>query len=149
MIRVQNELFDAGAEIKKLGVGEGVGAVASFVGIVRGDDGLQAMTLEHYPGMAEKVFAEVEAEARTRWPVMDVTIIHRFGRLERGEDIVFVGVASGHRQAAFEAASFVMDQVKVRAPFWKKEHRAGGETWVEAKAADDSAAARWKPKAAE
>jgi molybdopterin synthase catalytic subunit len=151
MIRVQREAFDAGAEIRALHAADGsVGALASFVGLVRGDDGLEAMTLEHYPGMSERVFAQIEAEARARFPVIDVTVIHRFGRLERGEEIVFVGASAAHRHVALEAASFIMDQVKIRAPFWKKEHRASCERWVEAKSADDAAAARWtQPRAAE
>jgi molybdopterin synthase catalytic subunit len=149
-VRIQSEPFDAGAETDALGAGRAdVGAVATFVGRVRGDDGLKALTLEHYPGMTERVIAEIEAEAKARWQLIDMRIVHRYGRMELGEGIVFVGVAAGHRQTAFEAANYLMDQVKTRAPFWKKEHRAIGDKWVEAKAADDAAAARWNAKAAE
>jgi molybdopterin synthase catalytic subunit len=142
MIRVQREAFDPGIETRAL-VGDGVGAVATFIGVVRGDDGLRALTLEHYPGMTERELARVEAEARSRWPLRDVRIVHRYGRMELGEGIVFVGASSAHRHAAFEAAAYAMDQVKTRAPFWKKEHRADGDRWVEAKESDDKAALRW------
>jgi len=149
-IRVQSEAFDAGTETDALGNGRSdVGAIATFIGRVRGDDGLKALTLEHYPGMTERVIGEIEQEALKRWPLIDTRIVHRYGRMELGEGIVFVGVAASHRQTAFEAASYLMDQVKTRAPFWKKEHRAGGEKWVEAKTSDDAAAARWNAKAAE
>jgi molybdopterin synthase catalytic subunit len=151
MIRVQNRAFDAGAETDALGKGQtGVGAVATFIGRVRGDGGLLALTLEHYPGMTERAIEEIEAEARARWTLADVRIVHRYGRMELGEGIVFVGVAAAHRGTAFEAVAYLMDQVKTRVPFWKKEHRADGDSWVEAKSADDAAAARWAaPKAAE
>lgn len=149
-VRVQSEVFDAGVETDALGKGRAdVGAVATFIGRVRGDDGLKALTLEHYPGMTKRVIAEIEAEARSRWQLIDTRIVHRYGRMELGEGIVFVGVASSHRQTAFEAASYLMDQVKTRAPFWKKEHRDSGDKWVEAKTSDDAAAARWNAKAAE
>ena len=149
-IRVQSEPFDVGTETNALSAGRAdVGAVATFIGRVRGDDGLQALTLEHYPGMTERVIAEIEAEARARWALIDACIVHRYGRMGLGEGIVFVGVAAGHRQIAFEAASYLMDQVKTRAPFWKKEHRTSGDKWVEAKQSDDVAAARWNTKAAE
>ena len=149
-VRVQSEPFDAGAEADALGAGRAdVGGIATFIGRVRGDDGLKALTLEHYLGMTERVIAEIEAEALSRWPLIDTRVVHRYGRMELGEGIVFVGVAAGHRQTAFEAASYLMDQVKTRAPFWKKEHRESGDKWVEAKAADDAAAARWNTKAAE
>ena len=150
-VRVQSEPFDAGAETDALARGRAdVGAVATFIGRVRGDDGLKALTLEHYPGMTERAIAEIEAEANARWRLIDTRIVHRYGRMELGEGIVFVGVAAEHRQAAFEAASYLMDQVKTRAPFWKKEHREGGDKWVEAKASDDIAAERWfQRKAAE
>lgn len=149
-VRVQSEAFDAGAETDALGAGRAdVGAVATFIGRVRGDDGLKALELEHYPGMTERVIAEIEREALARWRLIDTRIVHRYGRMELSEGIVFVGVAAGHRQTAFEAASYLMDQVKTRAPFWKKEHRGNGDKWVEAKAADDAAAARWNAKAAE
>jgi molybdopterin synthase catalytic subunit len=99
--------------------------------------------------MTERVIAQIETEALARWPLIDTRIVHRYGRMELGEGIVFVGVAAGHRQVAFEAANYLMDQVKTRAPFWKKEHREAGDKWVEAKASDDTAAARWNAKAAE
>jgi molybdopterin synthase catalytic subunit len=143
-VRVQSKAFDAGVETDALGSGRAdVGAVATFIGRVRGDDGLKALTLEHYPGMTERVIAEIELEAFARWPLLDTRIVHRYGRMELGEGIVFVGVAAGHRQVAFEAASYLMDQVKTRAPFWKKEHRDTGDRWVEAKSSDDAAAERW------
>jgi molybdopterin synthase catalytic subunit len=148
MIRVQREPFDAGAETQALGAGDPrAGGIATFIGRVRGDDGLLAMTLEHYPGMTEKVMEEIEGEARARWPVLDVRIVHRTGRLEAGEAIVFVGAAATHRHDAFAAAHYVMDQVKTRAAFWKKEHRAEGDRWVEAAKADDEAAERWSSAA--
>jgi len=148
-VRVQSEPFDAGAETDALGAGRpDVGAVATFIGRVRRDESLLAMTLEHYPGMTERVIAAIEEEALERWQLIDTSIVHRYGRMTLGEGIVFVGVAASHRQAAFEAASYLMDQVKTRAPFWKKEHRASGDRWVEAKADDDEAAARWRDSAA-
>ncbi|HEY1630218.1 MAG TPA: molybdenum cofactor biosynthesis protein MoaE [Rhizomicrobium sp.] len=135
MIRVQSEDFDVGAEIAALH-GDGVGAVASFTGAVRGDAGL---TLEHYPGMTEREIARHVEEARKRWPLLGVTIVHRIGRLEPGANIVLVAVASAHRDPAFRACEFLMDYLKTKAPFWKRE---GGE-WVEAKASDEDAAKRW------
>jgi molybdopterin synthase catalytic subunit len=147
MIRVQREPFDAGAETQALGAGDQrVGGIATFIGRVRGDDGLLALTLEHYPGMTEKLMAEIEQEAGARWPVLDVRIVHRIGRLAAGEAIVFVGAAAAHRHDAFSATHYVMDQVKTRAPFWKKEHRADGDRWVEAAKADDAAAMGWEAK---
>lgn len=144
-IRVQREDFDAGAEIAALSRGNAtVGAVASFVGIVRGDDGLTALELEHYPAMTEAEIAKIVAEAEQRWTLTDVTVIHRTGRLPVGEQVVFVGVASSHRGAAFEACEFLMDYLKTRAPFWKQEERGGAGAWVEAKSSDDAQAARWK-----
>ena len=148
MIRVQAEDFDVGAEMAAMG-GNDVGALASFVGLVRGgagDDKIGAMTLEHYPGMTQKKLAEIEAEARTRWPLEDCLIIHRYGRLEPGERIVMVITASSHRQAALEACAFLIDWLKTSAPFWKLEERAGGTEWVEARASDDQAAGRWAAK---
>ena len=143
-IRIQREDFDPGAEIAALNDRYGaIGAIASFIGLVRGDDGLNAMTLDHYPGMCESEIAAHVAEARTRWPIMALRIVHRVGRLVPGDRIVFVGVASAHRQAAFEAAEFLMDYLKTRAPFWKLEERQTGETWVEAKAQDDESVKRW------
>lgn len=142
--RIQQADFDPGAEIAALNDGGLAGAIASFVGIVRGDGGLTAMTLEHYPGFAEREIAQHIAEAKSRWPLLGVRAVHRVGRLVPGDRIVFVGVASPHRQAAFEACAFLMDYLKTRAPFWKLEERASGQNWVEAKAADDALAERWR-----
>lgn len=149
--RVQLEDFDPGAELEALTAGRvDIGAVASFTGICRGDpaaDGapIAAMELEHYPGMTEKALAKIEAEAAARWPVTASTVIHRYGPLKPGERIVFVAVASAHRRAAFEAAAFIMDYLKTRAPFWKRElDAAGAGRWVDAREADDAAAARWR-----
>jgi molybdopterin synthase catalytic subunit len=148
MIRVQREDFDLGAELAALSAGRHqVGALASFVGLVRDRaDGLTAMTLEHYPGMTEKQLTALEAEARSRWPLDQVLIIHRYGRLELGERIVLCAATSAHRQAAFEACEFLIDWLKTKAPFWKLEEAGGEETWVAAKDADDDAAARWAKK---
>ena len=147
MVRVQAEPFDAGAESDALTRGRrDVGAVVTFTGLCRDEAGtLAALEIEHYPGMAEAEIAAVVAEAERRWPLMGVTAIHRFGRIAPGEPIVLVVTASRHRDAAFQAASFLMDYMKTRAPFWKKEHRAGGAAgdWVAAKVTDDEAAERW------
>jgi len=144
MIRVQSEPIDVAAETAALGEGDArAGGIATFVGRVRGGDGLQALTLEHYPGMTEKVMEEISAEALARWSLLDLRAIHRVGRMVPGEAIVFVGAAAAHRGDAFEAARYVMDQVKVRPPFWKKEHRATGDRWVEAREQDMQQAARW------
>lgn len=143
-IRLQAEDFDAATEAAKLTRGRtDIGAVVTFSGICRGDDQLTEMTLEHYPGMAEEEIARHAQEAQQRWPLLGLTVIHRHGRLKPGDNIVLVVAVSAHRQAAFEAASFMMDYLKTSAPFWKREERAGGSQWVEAKAEDDSAAARW------
>ena len=148
MIRVQAEPFDVGAELSGFGRGRtDIGAVASFVGLVRdvhGDDTVTAMTLEHYPGMTEKRLAEIEAEARARWPLESVLIIHRFGKLEPGDRIVLVATTSAHRQAALESCAFLIDWLKTKAPFWKLEEGAKGAAWVEAKESDDQAAEKWK-----
>ena len=145
-VRVQPDTFDAAAEIAALTAGrEDIGAVTSFTGLVRGGE-IRAMTLEHYPGMTERALEAIEAEARRRWPLKASLIVHRVGRLLPGEPIVLVVAASENRHAAFEAASFLMDYMKSRAPFWKKEHRtddASGD-WVAAKADDDAAAERWR-----
>ncbi|HIJ63538.1 MAG TPA: molybdenum cofactor biosynthesis protein MoaE [Rhodospirillaceae bacterium] len=142
-VRVQAEDFDPGRELALLAAADnGAGAVASFLGLVRGDD-IQAMTLQHYPGMTERQLQAIEDQARSRWPLIDVIIIHRFGRLLPGETIVFVGVASRHRAAAFAACEFLMDWLKTRAPFWKLEETADGPHWVEAKGDDDDRAERW------
>ena len=146
MIRVQREDFDVGAEIAAMR-GNNIGALASFTGLVRGSDGdadIGAMTLEHYPGMTEKKLAEIEAEARERWPLEDCLVIHRYGRLEPGERIVLVITASSHRQAALESCAFLIDWLKTSAPFWKLEERgADGEEWVEARSSDAQAAEKW------
>ena len=144
-IRIQREDFDPGAELAALNDGKGrTGAVASFIGLVRGDDGLIAMTLDHYPGMCESEIAAHVAEARKRWPILALRIVHRVGRLAPGERIVFVGVASSHRHAAFTAAEFLMDYLKTRAPFWKLEERPSGANWVEARSQDDESIKRWR-----
>jgi len=144
-VRIQHEDFDPGAEIAALHTMAGdVGAIASFMGLVRADDRMEAMTLDHYPGFAEREISAHVAEARTRWPLLGVRVVHRVGRLTPGERIVFVGVASSHRQAAFAAAEFLMDYLKTRAPFWKLEEREGGATWVEARDSDDESVKRWR-----
>ena len=153
-IRLQAEDFDAAAEASTLTRGRtDIGAVVTFVGICRdheGGRGVSALTLENYPCMAEEEIGRHVAEAESRWPLLGVTVIHRFGRMQPGDNIVLVVTTSAHRQAAFEAASFLMDYLKTRAPFWKLEESAGGKDWVAAKDADDDAAARWaKDKAAE
>jgi molybdopterin synthase catalytic subunit len=146
-VRLQAELFDTGAEIARLtGSRTDAGAVVSFTGICRseGETGtISAMTLEHFPGMAEEELGRLETEARARWPLLDVLIVHRHGRLVPGDPIVLVVTLSAHREAAFEAANFLMDYLKTSAPFWKKEEGADGGRWVDAKASDDGARARW------
>ena len=144
-IRVQSQDFDAGAEIAKVSAtNTNVGGVCSFIGVVRESaDTISAMTLEHYPGMTEKLLAKIEAEAQERWPLEDSLIIHRYGRMEPGEQIVLVVTASAHRKAAFEACEFLIDWLKTKAPFWKSEETADGTKWVEAKASDDQAADKW------
>jgi molybdopterin synthase catalytic subunit len=144
-IRVQTADFDGGVECERLAAGRtDIGAVVSFTGLVRGDDGLDALGLEHYSGMTEREIARHVHDAEMRWPILGVTVIHRIGRLAPGERIVFVGVASAHRAAAFEAAQFLMDYLKTRAPFWKQEHRGADAAWVEAKESDADAAIRWQ-----
>src|SRR5690554_7926237 len=146
-VRVQAEDFDVGREIAALSAGRHeVGGVASFIGVVRdvaGEGGVSAMTLEHYPGMTEAMLEEVEAEAQRRWPLSASLIIHRYGRLEPGDQIVLVATASAHRQAALDSCAFLIDWLKTQAPFWKKEETRQGERWVEARAEDDTAAERW------
>jgi molybdopterin synthase catalytic subunit len=142
-VRIQREDFDVGAEIARLTGGRrDIGAVATFTGICR-DDGIKAMTLEHYPGMAEAEIARHVEEAQARWPLLGVTVIHRYGWLTPGENIVLVITAASHREAAFAAAEFLMDYLKTRAPFWKKEERSGSAGWVEARQIDAAAAERW------
>jgi len=142
-VRIQKEDFDVTAEIKALRT-ETAGAVVTFTGLVRGGDGLSALSLEHYPGMTEREIERHIAQARARWPLLGVTIIHRVGRLAPGDTIVLVAVASAHRKPAFEACEFLMDYLKTQAPFWKQEERAGHVEWVEAKASDDDAARKWR-----
>lgn len=147
-VRVQREDFDVGAELASLSDGNhNVGGLCSFVGLVRDmndGDGVSAMTLEHYPGMTEKMLERIEAEAHERWPLESSLIIHRHGRLLPGDRIVLVAAASAHRQAAFEACNFLIDWLKTQAPFWKvEEDDAGQSSWVEARDSDDAAAARW------
>lgn len=151
-VRVQREDFDSGAEIAALRAGDGrVGAVAAFIGTVRDlneGSGVAAMTLEHYPGMTEKELARIEAEANARWPLQASLIVHRHGRLTPGDNIVLVVTASAHRQAAFDAAQFLMDYLKTSAPFWKKEEMAEGTAyWVEERGADSEAAQKWNQAA--
>jgi molybdopterin synthase catalytic subunit len=144
MIRVQHEDFDAASEAAALAKHDGIGAVATFTGFVRADEGLIALILEHYPAMTEREIARHVDEAQNRWPLLGTTVIHRIGRLTPGERIVFVAVAAAHRSAAFEACEFLMDYLKVHAPFWKQEERESGTAWVEAKNSDDAAAKRWR-----
>ena len=148
MVRIQAADFDVAAEIDRLTAGRGdVGAVVTFTGYCRDEGGrLSALELEHYPGMAEAEISRIAAQAAQRWPVTGITAIHRFGKIAPGGQIVLVVAASPHRQAAFDAASFLMDYLKTRAPFWKKEHLkdGGAGEWVSAKDADDAAKARWK-----
>jgi molybdopterin synthase catalytic subunit len=150
VIRVQAEDFDIMAETDRLTRGRSdVGAVVTFTGLCRDEGGqLSALELEHYPGMAEAEIARICAIAIERWPVTGLTAIHRFGKIPPGDNIVLVVAASPHRQAAFDAANFVMDYLKTSAPFWKKEHFADGSegNWVSAKDADDAALARWSRK---
>ncbi len=147
-IRLQGADFDIAKEIAALTQGRtDIGAVVSFLGICRsgeGNNAITALTLEHYPGMAEAEIARHVEEAKTRWPLTGVSVIHRFGRVAPGGNIVLVLTASVHREAAFQAAEFLMDYLKTNAPFWKSEERAKGSAWVEAQAHDDAAAARWK-----
>lgn len=148
-VRVQREDFDPGREIEALTAGDtSIGGVASFIGLVRdmaGGEGIGAMTLEHYPGMTEKMLRDIEAEAARRWPLQASLIVHRYGRLEPGERIVLVATASAHRTAALEACQFLIDWLKTKAPFWKLEETDSGETrWVEARSSDDAAAERWQ-----
>jgi len=146
-VRVQREDFDLGAEVNALRAGNAkVGAVAAFVGLVRDlndGSGVSTLTLEHYPGMTEAALEEICAQARTRWDLIDLLVIHRVGELAPTDQIVLVAVSSAHRGEAFAACEFVMDYLKTRAPFWKKERTPQGERWVEARSSDDEAAARW------
>jgi molybdopterin synthase catalytic subunit len=147
-IRLQHETFDAAAEAAALTRGRtDIGALVTFTGICRGAESgepIAALTLEHYPGMAEAEIARHVEEAKARWPLLGVTVIHRYGRIAPGENIVLVATASSHREAAFAAAEFLMDYLKTQAPFWKQVESKAGTAWVEAKGADDAAAARWR-----
>ncbi len=146
-IRLQREAFDSAAEVTALtDARTDIGAVVTFTGVCRADENgeaIAALTLEHYPDMAEAEIARHVEEARMRWPLLSVAVIHRYGRIAPGEVIVLVVTASSHREAAFAAAEFLMDYLKTRAPFWKQVEKATGQEWVEAKAADNSAAQRW------
>jgi molybdopterin synthase catalytic subunit len=153
-VRLQREDFDAAAEQAALTRGRtDIGAVVTFTGICRGAESgepIAALTLEHYPGMAETEIARHVEQAQSRWPLLGVTVIHRYGRIAPGENIVLVVTASSHREAAFAAAEFLMDYLKTRAPFWKQVESRSGKAWIEAKGADDQAATRWdKPPGSE
>ena len=147
MIKVQREDFDVGAEVTRLTEGRHeIGGVCSFIGLVRDlqrQKSLQAMTLQHYPGMTEKQLTKIDDEAQRRWPLVDSLIIHRYGKLELGERIVLVVTASPHRKAAFESCEFLIDYLKTRAPFWKKEDYGSAAKWVESRSGDDQAVEKW------
>ncbi len=154
-VRVQEADFDIGAELETLTKGnKRIGGLATFVGLVREmhvreglhRDRIDALTLEHYPGMTEKALEDIEAEAHKRWPLEATLIVHRTGRMEAGERIVLVAVGSPHREAAFEACAFLVDWLKTKAPFWKLEETPAGEHWVGSHEGDDQAAARWEKK---
>ena len=149
-VRIQTADFDAGAEIAALRRGNpGIGAIASFVGVCRDandGDAVSKMTLEHYPGMTEKALEQIVDEAQQRWKVTDILVVHRVGELKPADQIVLVVVAGAHRGEAFAACEFIMDYLKTRAPFWKKEQTPKGGRWVEARASDDDAAGRWAGK---
>jgi len=153
VIRVQSDPFDPARELASFCAGRSdVGGIAVFIGRVRAQDGgtrILAMTLEHYPGMTERKLEEIEAEARRRWPLHDCLVVHRYGRMQPGEPIVLVATAADHRRDAIEAMNFLIDWLKTRAPFWKLEETPEGARWVEARASDDAAAARWERAAAE
>jgi molybdopterin synthase catalytic subunit len=152
-VRVQTDDFDAGAEIAALRRGNAkIGAVASFIGVARDvNDGnsVSTLTLEHYPGMTEKALEGIAAEARARWDVIDILIVHRVGEIRPTEQIVLVAIAGAHRGEAFAACEFIMDYLKTRAPFWKKEQTGQGARWVDARESDDQAAERWQKKDAD
>ncbi len=147
-VRVQAEDFDAGAEMSRMRSGNpAIGAIASFVGVVRDLNegaGVAEMTLEHYPGMTEKALEKIVVEAKSRWGILDALVVHRVGTLRPTDQIVLVIVASAHRGEAFQACEFLMDYLKTRAPFWKKEKTPDGGRWVEARNTDDAAAERWR-----
>jgi molybdopterin synthase catalytic subunit len=152
-VRIQTQDFDAGAEIAALRRNRPeVGAIASFIGVCRdANDGaaVTKMTLEHYPGMTERALENIVAEAKSRWNVMEVLVVHRVGELKPADQIVLVVVTGAHRGEAFSACEFIMDYLKTRAPFWKKEETPQGERWVEARSSDDQAAERWSPPKAD
>ncbi len=146
-VRVQEKPFDAAEEYARFRRADNRGATVMFTGTVRQmseDAGISAMTLEHYPGMTERALEDIEQQARERWDLRDVLIIHRYGRMLPGEEIVLVLTASDHRRDAYEASMFLMDWLKTKAPFWKLEETESGERWVEARESDDAAAARWE-----
>jgi len=149
-IQVQQHDFDVAREMKDLTAGNpAIGGVCMFVGLVRdmaGDDSISSMTLEHYPGMTEKALEDIEAEALARWPLQSTRIIHRYGQLQPGDQIVFVAATSRHREAAFEACHFLIDWLKTKAPFWKLESGPEGGHWVDARTSDDEATKRWQQK---
>ncbi|EPA8653162.1 TPA: molybdopterin synthase catalytic subunit MoaE [Photobacterium damselae] len=149
MISVQFEDFSVADEYEKLAQGTEAGAVVTFIGKVRDfnqGDSVTGLSLEHYPGMTEKALSEIVEQARARWPLLQVRVIHRVGDLDLGDQIVFVGVSSAHRGASFEACEFIMDYLKTRAPFWKKEQTPEESRWVDARESDTSAADRWHNK---
>ncbi|UKA11019.1 molybdopterin synthase catalytic subunit MoaE [Photobacterium damselae] len=149
MISVQSEDFSVADEYEKLAQGTEAGAVVTFIGKVRDfnqGDSVTGLSLEHYPGMTEKALSEIVEQARARWPLLQVRVIHRVGDLDLGDQIVFVGVSSAHRGASFEACEFIMDYLKTRAPFWKKEQTPEENRWVDARESDTSAADRWHNK---
>jgi molybdopterin synthase catalytic subunit len=142
-VRVHTADFDPGAEIERLGT-SGVGGIATFIGLVRGGNGLVSLTLDHYPAMTQRALEQLGQQALDRWSLDTVTIVHRVGSLPPGARIVFVGTASPHRQAALDGCAFLIDALKTRAPFWKRERfEDGRDTWVDAKSTDDEAVARW------
>lgn len=147
-LRIQHEDFDVGREIARLRAGNPrIGAIASFIGVVRDvndGDTVAELTLEHYPGMTEKALAKIIGDARSRWEVIDTLVIHRVGAMKPTDQIVLVVVTSAHRGEAFAACEFLMDYLKTRAPLWKKERTPEGERWIDARASDDAAAARWE-----
>ncbi|GLQ35920.1 molybdopterin synthase catalytic subunit [Amylibacter marinus] len=142
-VSVQVDAFDIGAELGEMRKDTRAGALVNFTGIVRGGDDLVALELEHYPAMTKSALEAIEAEARARWDLIDTRIIHRVGRLALGEEIMMVAVSAPHRADAFQAAEFMMDFLKSRAPFWKKEHFKSGTQWVDAKDSDEGALRRW------
>ncbi len=145
-VKLKGEAFDPHAELAAFErrQGENIGAVASFIGRMRADGGASQLTLEHYPGMTEKEIGRIVREARTRWSLDDALVIHRYATIHVGDPIVLVAAAAAHRGEALAAVEFIIDYLKTRAPFWKKEERAKGSEWIEARDADDKAAERWK-----